>query len=76
MYYDDNGDKKGIEQKERNLLFEFFLKKDKNFKFEEIKTFLNKQLHSNIKYNYPINKDGVYDTSVSGCLFVKDYLMY
>ncbi|HEY4787402.1 MAG TPA: HNH endonuclease domain-containing protein [Bacteroidales bacterium] len=65
-YYDNEGEKKDLEAKERNLLFEFFLKKDKNFKFEEIKTFLNKQFGSNKNYNYPINNDGKYDTSVSG----------
>lgn len=65
-YYDDNGTKQILLEKERNLLFEFFLKKDKNFKFEDIKNFLDKQLQSKKKYNYPIDKDGKYDTSVAG----------
>ena len=51
----------------RNQLFEFFLKKNKNFKFEDIRTFLDKQFKSKKKYNYPIdNKTGKYDTTVAG----------
>lgn len=60
----------------KNKLFEFFLKKDDNFKFEQIRVFLDKQFHSKMKYNYPINRnekntneiytDGTYETSVSG----------
>lgn len=66
-YLDDNGEKQNISPKYRKLLFEFFLKKDKNFKFEEIKMFLDKQFNSKNKYNYPIDKKtGKYDTSVSG----------
>ncbi|MCO5234620.1 MAG: hypothetical protein M9933_00010 [Chitinophagaceae bacterium] len=65
-YIDENGKKKNLEAKERNLLFEFFMKKEKNFKFEDIKTQLNKQLGNKTQYNYPLNKEGIYDTSVSG----------
>jgi len=44
-----------------------FLKNDKNFKFEEIRKFLDKELKSTNKYNYPYNvKEKVYDSSVSG----------
>lgn len=65
-YYNDNGDKISLGQTERNALFEFFLKKEKNFKFEEIKNFLDKLFKSKKRYNYPIDKDGKYDTSVAG----------
>src|SRR5690606_9560442 len=65
-YFDESVRKKGLEEKEREALFDFFLKKEKNFKFEEIKNFLDKQLKDKKKYNYPIDKDGKYDTSVSG----------
>lgn len=66
-YYDENGTKQFIDIEFRESLFHnVFLKKDKNFKFEEIKTHLNKLFKDQKKYNYPINKDGIYDTSVSG----------
>ncbi|HMT75395.1 MAG TPA: hypothetical protein PKA77_15085, partial [Chitinophagaceae bacterium] len=66
-YYDEKGTKCKLKEQERNTLFEFFLKKEKNFKFEEIKTLLNKQFGSKTKYNYPIDKKtGKYETSVSG----------
>ncbi|GHT67414.1 hypothetical protein FACS189452_05090 [Bacteroidia bacterium] len=69
-YFDENGNKQPLEQKHREELFEWFLKKDKNFKFEEIKTFLNKKFEKPPKYNYPISKDKggkeIYDTSVAG----------
>ncbi|MDO5665903.1 MAG: HNH endonuclease domain-containing protein [Bacteroidia bacterium] len=76
MFFDDNGEKQSIPFSLKEKLFDFFLKKDKNFKFEEIRVFLDKQFQSKKRYNYPINTreknkneiytDGVYDTSVSG----------
>jgi len=66
-YYNDKNEKVSLGQTERELLFEFFLKKDKNFKFEDIKKELNKSLGINTKYNYPIDKKtGKYDTTVAG----------
>lgn len=65
-YFDENNEKQSIVPSIKTQLFEFVLKKDKNFKFEEIRFFLDKQFHVNKKYNYPIDKDGKYDTSVSG----------
>lgn len=66
-YYDDNHEKKSLSSDIRSSLFEFFLKEDKNFKFEKVRTFLDKQFKSKKKYNYPIDsKTGKYDTSVSG----------
>ena len=65
-YYDDKSEKQNISPEFRKLLFEYFLKQDKNFKFEKIREFLDKLFKAKKKYNYPINKDGKYDTSVSG----------
>ena len=69
-YYDENDAKQFISPEHRYQLFDWFLKKEKNFKFEDIKEFLNKKYGINTKYNYPItkNKKGeeIYDTSVSG----------
>lgn len=76
MIIDEYDEKHFIPISFRKKLFEFFLKKEKNFQFEEIRLFLDKQFQSRKKYNYPINvseknknelyTDGVYDTSVSG----------
>ena len=66
-YFDEKNKKQNIPAKYRNQLFEFFLKKEKNFKFEEIRDFLDKQFKNKKQYNYPIDKKtGKYDTSVSG----------
>lgn len=66
-YDDDNSEKQSLSQELRDQLFEFFLKKDKNFKFEEIRIFLDKHLKSKNKYNYPVDsKTSKYNSSVSG----------
>lgn len=67
-YYDNDKKKEEniLKQKERDLLFDFFFQKEKNFKFEDIRKFLDKQFKSKKIYNYPIDKDGKYDTSVAG----------
>lgn len=67
-YFDQNGKKQSLNQKIREqLFFDKFLKKDSNFKFEEIRKFLDKKFGKVKKYNYPIDrKTGKYDTSVSG----------
>ena len=67
-YFDENDEKQPLSQKMRNqLYFEKFLKKDSNFKFEEIRNFLDRKFEKTKKYNYPIDrKTGKYDTSVSG----------
>lgn len=50
-----------------NLFNDFFLKQDKNFKFEEIRNYLDKQLKSKMIYNYPYDyKKKTYDSSVAG----------
>lgn len=76
MTIEEDGTKETLPHSLKNKLFEFFLKKDDNFKFEAIRVFLDKQFHSKMKYNYPINRnekntneiytDGTYETSVSG----------
>lgn len=70
-YYNDNGEKISLDQQQRSLLFEFFMTKEKNFKFEEIRVFLDKQFKCRKKYNYPLDKNEKYDTSVAGMPFCK-----
>lgn len=66
-YFDDSGAKQTLSQEYREQLFEFFLKKEGDFKFEEIRKFLDKKFGKAKKYNYPIDrKTGKYDTSASG----------
>ena len=67
-YYDENDNKQPLTFEMKQALFhEKFLKKDSNFKFEDIRKFLDKKFKKSKKYNYPINKKtGKYDTSISG----------
>lgn len=66
-YSDDSGVKQSLSQEDSKQLFEFFLKKEGNFKFEEIRKFIDKRFGKAKKYNYPVDrKTGKYDTSVSG----------
>lgn len=67
-YLDENGDKHSLLSEFRTQLFEqFFLKQDKNFKFEEIRKFLDKLFKERKKYNYPYNsKEEKYDSTVAG----------
>ncbi len=67
-YLDDNGKKQPLSSEIRKALFkEKFLKAGKNFKFENIKGFLHKQLQKKVEFNYPISKKtGKYETSISG----------
>lgn len=69
----DNEENESLPQNYRNALFyELFLKKDSNFKFEEVRKFLDKKYGKKKKYNYPIDeKDGKYKTSISGMPFCK-----
>lgn len=63
----ENTVKEDLSNEERNLVFELFLKKDKNFKFEEIRALLDKHSKHKRQYNYPIDsRTGRYDTSVPG----------
>ena len=55
----------------RNELFHVFLKKGKNFKFEEVRKILDKVTKKKNRYNYPINKKGEYYTSIAGMPFCK-----
>lgn len=65
-YYNEQREKQSLSAELRNLLFSFFLKKDANFKFEEVRKYLDKQFGAKKEYNYPLDKEGIYDTSVSG----------
>lgn len=69
-FYNKDGDKQSLPQEYRSALFsDLFIKKD-NFKFEDIRKFLDKKLKYKAKYNYPISeKTGKYETSVSGMPF-------
>lgn len=66
-YFDANTENQSLSSDSRKQLIDFFLKKDKNFKFEEIKLLLDKHLKGKKTYNYPIDKrTGKYDTSIPG----------
>lgn len=66
-YHDESGTREDPSIEHKILLFtNVFLTKDKNFKFEEISKFLNKQLGIKREYNYPKNEKGEYNSSVSG----------
>jgi len=67
-FYDENNEKQPLTLEMRQVLFnEKFLQKESNFKFEEIRKFLDKKFKIAKKYNYPIDRrTGEYDTSVSG----------
>jgi CRISPR-associated endonuclease Csn1 len=67
-YRDEHGVKQSIPNELRMQLFQnLFLKKEKNFKFEEIRKFLDKLFKTKKEYNYPYNvKKEMYDSTVSG----------
>lgn len=67
-YFDENNEKQSISQELKDQLFtNLFLSKDTNFKFQDIKKFLDKETKTIKKYNYPINpKTNEYDTSIAG----------
>ncbi|KMQ70065.1 type II CRISPR RNA-guided endonuclease Cas9 [Chryseobacterium koreense] len=75
-YFDTNGEKQSLNSDLRNKLFiDLFLKQDGNFKFQEIKKFLDKHSVSVYKYNYPINpKNNQYETSVAGMPICKSLI--
>ncbi len=52
----------------------FFLTKQKNFKFEEIRNKIDKITKKKNKYNYPINKKGEYYTNIAGMPFCKNLI--
>lgn len=68
MYFNENNEKQILNPDLKKELFKnLFLKQDSNFKFQEIKNYLDKHSASNYKYNYPINpKNNQYETSVAG----------
>lgn len=72
-YFDNENKKVSLNSELRDKLFlNIFLKKD-NFRFEEIRKYLDKQLQKKVVYNYPIDvKTGKYETSVSGMPVCKE----
>ena len=72
-YFDQNDNKQPLPIEHKRELFDFLLKKDKNFKFEEVKEFLDKKAGKDQKYNY-ISKEGKYDSSVSGMPICKELI--
>lgn len=75
-YFDANNEKQNLNSDLRTKLFtDLFLKQDANFKFQEIKKFLDKCSGSVYKYNYPINpKNNQYETSVAGMPICKNLI--
>ncbi|WP_044632060.1 type II CRISPR RNA-guided endonuclease Cas9 [Neotamlana sedimentorum] len=69
-YYDKDDEKQNLPEDLKELLFnDVFIKKD-NFKFEDIRRYLDKKFKQKTKYNYPLSKKtGKYETSVSGMPF-------
>ncbi|TAF72386.1 MAG: hypothetical protein EAZ53_16335 [Bacteroidetes bacterium] len=66
-YTDFEANEAFLAEKERKLLFSFFLKQKKNFKFEDIKKFLDKNFKKVKSYNYPYNESKKeYDSTVAG----------
>lgn len=70
----ENNEKIALSESTRKQLFLFFLKKHKNFKFEEVRNKLDKITKKKNKYNYPINKKGEYYTSIAGMPFCKNLI--
>ena len=65
----ENEEKEWIEidlEKKRSLFKEKFLKKEKDFKFEEINTFLCKKYGKQLSFNYLNKRTKKYDSTVSG----------
>lgn len=58
-----------------SLFDNIFLRKDKNFKFQIIADYCDKNFGKNLKYNYTFNKkDNIYDTSVPGMPICKHFI--
>lgn len=52
----------------------FFLKQSTSFKFNVVRNRIDKLTKKNNKYNYPINKKGIYYTSISNMPFCKNLI--
>lgn len=69
-FYDKDGEKQNLSQEYRNDLFEELFIKKNDFKFEDVRKFLDKKLKYKAKYNYPLSeKTGKYETSIPGMPF-------
>ena len=58
----------------RKDLLMFFLKQSTSFKFNVVRNRIDKLTEKNNKYNYPINKKGIYYTSISNMPFCKNLI--
>lgn len=58
----------------RKDLLMFFLKQSKNFKFEDVRKKIDRLTQKNNNYNYPINKKGIYYSSISNMPFCKNLI--
>jgi len=72
---DENGAKKQIPKEYRDsLLIDEFTKRDSNFKFSIIKTYLDKKFQQKMEYNYLNKRTGKYDSTVSGMPVCKNFI--
>ncbi len=77
MYIDADKNKQKIPIEYRKKLFyEFFLNKDKNFKFIEIKNYLDKLFKEKKTYNYLNKTTQKYDSSISGMPVCKGLIKF
>ncbi len=72
-YKNETDDLVAISQEFRENLFEnIFLKKDSNFKFEDIRKYLDRLYKKKMNYNYPLDeRKQTYETTVAGMPFCK-----
>lgn len=70
----ENSEKVELSESIRKELLLFFLTKDKNFKFEEVRKRVDLLTQKKNRYNYPINKKGKYYSTISGMPFSKNLI--
>ncbi len=72
---DENGNKTQIPKEYKQaLLRDEFIKRDNNFKFSIIKTYLDKKFQKKTEYNYLNKRTGKYDSTVSGMPVCKKFI--
>jgi CRISPR-associated endonuclease Csn1 len=69
-----NNEKIGLSESIRKELLNLFLKKNANFKFEDVRSKIDRITKKRNKYNYPINKEGKYNTTIAGMPFCKNLI--
>jgi len=71
----ENGEKTQIPKEYRDsLLIDEFTRRDSNFKFSIIKTYLDKKFQQKMEYNYLNKRTGKYDSTVSGMPVCKNFI--